>query len=151
MTNRPAVLLVERDPPHFAHSESGVRIVEEIESRLSACSAGLGVVVELTSRVSCSDSTESLGLSGEYSVLPLPKMPTWRAGGLKGRGEDGDEASVVMSDISDINSGVDGAQERRGDDRLEVLATLRSAGEPRDRLESGIRDPSRGLPTGELL
>lgn len=78
-------------------------------------------------------------------------MSTWRAGGLKGRGDDGDEASVVMSDISDINSGVDGAQERRGDDRLEVLATLRSAGEPRDRLESGIRDPSRGFPAGELL
>lgn len=78
-------------------------------------------------------------------------MSTWCAGGLEGRGEDGDEASVVMSDMSDINSGVDGAQERRGDDGLEVLATLRSAGEPRDHLESGIRDPSRGLPTGDLL
>lgn len=84
-------------------------------------------------------------------MLPLLKTSAWRAGGLKGMGEDGDDASVVMSDISDINSGVDGAKERREDDRLEVLATLRSAGEPRDRLESGIRDPSRGLPTGELL
>lgn len=81
----------------------------------------------------------------------MPKISTWRAGGLKGRGEDGDDASVVISDISDINSGVDGAQERRGDDRLDVLATLRIAGEPRDRLDSGIRDPSRGFPTGELL
>lgn len=61
VTNWPAVLLVERDPPHFAHSES----VAEIENRLCACLADFGVGVELTSRVSCSDSSESLGLSGK--------------------------------------------------------------------------------------
>jgi hypothetical protein len=61
-------------------------------------------------------------------------MSAWCTGGLKGKGEDGVEASVVMSDISDINSGVDGARERRGDDRIYVLATLRSVGEPRGRL-----------------
>lgn len=65
VTNWPAVLLVERDPPHFAHSESGVRIVAEIENWLCACLADFGVGVELTSRVSCSDSSELLGLSGK--------------------------------------------------------------------------------------
>lgn len=84
-------------------------------------------------------------------MLSLPETPVWRIGGLNG-GEDGDDEDwVVISDISDIKSGVDGAQERRADDMLEVLATLRSPGDSQDLFESGIRDPSRDVATGELL
>jgi len=83
-------------------------------------------------------------------VPSLPEIPAWHIDGLNG-GEDGDEDWVVLSDISDINSGVDGAQERRADERLEVLATLRSPGDPQDIFESGTRDPSRRLATGELF
>lgn len=83
-------------------------------------------------------------------MVSLPRIPAWSIGGLKG-GDDEDEDWVVMSDISDVNSGVDGAQERRVDDRLEALATPRSSGDPQDLFKSGIRDPSGDLTTVELL
>jgi hypothetical protein len=144
VTNFPPFFVVKSAPPHLSQDVLGEWIGDDVAMLWGRGRAlGLGVSVVRISKIS-SPSSPVVSSCGCRRGLELNALSLFE-GGLNEGGDEGAEDSVMVSEKSDVKSGVEGTEDAyeslfRVKDKLEVLKLLLKLGEPCLEVNTGILD-----------